>query len=100
MVVRKTGITVVLVVLGMVFVTGRASAQLGGLMDKAKGAAESGAKGKVEKEVNDKLEVVMRKSFSDVLGLAQKHRTHMRTAAYVLGVGRVAEATRLRGLYG
>ena len=53
-----------------------------------------------EKEVNDKLEVVMRKSFSDVLGLAQKHRTHMRTAAYVLGVGRVAEATRLRGLYG
>ena len=53
-----------------------------------------------EKEVNDKLETVMRISFADVLGLAQKHRTHMRTAAYVLGVGRVAETTRLRGLYG
>src|SRR6188768_1588845 len=55
MVVRNTGITAVLVGLGMVFVPGPAGAQLGGLMDKAKGAAESGAKGKVEKEVNDKL---------------------------------------------
>ena len=53
-----------------------------------------------EKEVNQKLEAVMCLSFADVLGLAHKHRTHMRTAAYVLGVGRVAEATRLRGLYG
>ena len=43
------------VVLGMVLSAGQARAQLGGLMDKAKGAAESGAKGKVEKEVNDKL---------------------------------------------
>ena len=33
----------------------RVDAQLGGLMDKAKGAAQSGAKNKVEKEVNDKL---------------------------------------------
>jgi glutamate dehydrogenase (NAD(P)+) len=53
-----------------------------------------------EEEVNQKLETVMRRSFADVLALSQKHRTHMRTAAYVLGVGRVAEATRLRGLYG
>ena len=53
-----------------------------------------------EAEVNQKLEAVMRLSFADVLALCQKHRTHMRTAAYVLGVGRVAEATRLRGLYG
>jgi glutamate dehydrogenase/leucine dehydrogenase len=53
-----------------------------------------------EEEVNQKLEAVMRRSFADVVALSQKHRTHMRTAAYVLGVGRVAEATRLRGLYG
>jgi glutamate dehydrogenase (NAD(P)+) len=53
-----------------------------------------------EEDVNQKLEVVMRRSFADVVALSQKHRTHMRTAAYVLGVGRVAEATRLRGLYG
>jgi OOP family OmpA-OmpF porin len=54
MAVRKTGITVVLVALGMLLAA-RVDAQLGGLMDKAKGAAEGGAKNKVEKEVNDKL---------------------------------------------
>jgi glutamate dehydrogenase (NAD(P)+) len=53
-----------------------------------------------EDDVNQKLETVMRRSFGDVLALSKKHRSHMRTAAYVLGVGRVAEATRLRGLYG
>src|SRR5262252_7150754 len=52
--VRKTGITVVLVALGMLLAA-RVDAQLGGLMDKAKGAAESGAKGKAEKEVNAQL---------------------------------------------
>jgi glutamate dehydrogenase/leucine dehydrogenase len=53
-----------------------------------------------EEEVNQKLETVMHRSFADVAAIAQKHRVHMRTAAYMLGVGRVAEATRLRGLYG
>ena len=43
------------VAVGMLFAAARADAQLGGLMDKAKGAAQSGAKTKVEKEVNDKL---------------------------------------------
>ena len=41
--------------MGLLFAAARADAQLGGLMDKAKGAAESGAKGKAEKEVNEKL---------------------------------------------
>jgi len=53
-----------------------------------------------EEEVNQKLETIMRRSFRDVSALAEKHHTHNRTAAYMLGVGRVAEATRLRGLYG
>jgi len=53
-----------------------------------------------EEEVNQKLETIMRRSFQDVAALAEKHHTHNRTAAYMLGVGRVAEATRLRGLYG
>jgi outer membrane protein OmpA-like peptidoglycan-associated protein len=53
--VRKTGITVVAVAAGLLFATAHADAQLGGLMDKAKGAATSAGKGKVEKEVNDKL---------------------------------------------
>jgi len=53
-----------------------------------------------EDEVNRKLESVMRRSFQDVASIAQKHHVHNRTAAYMLGIGRVAEATRLRGLYG
>ena len=53
-----------------------------------------------EEEVNQKLETIMRRSFKDVVAIAEKNRTHNRTAAYMLGVGRVAEATRLRGLYG
>ena len=53
-----------------------------------------------EKEVNQKLEAIMCISFADVVGLMQKHRVPTRTAAYMLGIGRVAEATRLRGLYG
>jgi len=53
-----------------------------------------------EEEVNGKLETIMRRSFKDVAALAEKHRVHNRTAAYMLGVGRVAEATKLRGLYG
>jgi len=53
-----------------------------------------------EDEVNQKLETVMRRSFRDVALLAEKHKVHNRTAAYMLGVGRVAEATKLRGLYG
>ncbi|HEY2923951.1 MAG TPA: Glu/Leu/Phe/Val dehydrogenase [Candidatus Eisenbacteria bacterium] len=54
-----------------------------------------------EDEVNQKLETVMRRSFRDVTSISEKHRTHNnRTAAYMLGVGRVAEATRLRGIYG
>ncbi len=53
-----------------------------------------------EEEVNQKLETIMRRSFGDVAALAEKNRVHNRTAAYMLGVGRVAEATKLRGLYG
>jgi glutamate dehydrogenase/leucine dehydrogenase len=53
-----------------------------------------------EEEVNKKLETVMQRSFADVVAINQKNRVPMRTAAYMLGVGRVAEATKLRGLYG
>jgi glutamate dehydrogenase/leucine dehydrogenase len=52
-----------------------------------------------EAEVNAKLEQVMKKAFYDVLEMSKKHRTHMRTAAYVLAVGRVADATLVRGLF-
>ena len=52
-----------------------------------------------EKQVNEHLEKIMIRSFHEVLALAKKHEVHMRTAAYILGVGRVAEATRIRGIY-
>src|SRR5207247_9049781 len=50
-----------------------------------------------EDEVNQKLETIMRRSFADVVSIAEKNHVHNRTAAYMLGIGRVAEATRLRG---
>ncbi len=52
-----------------------------------------------EAEVNQKLEVVMRRAFNDVYAMMRKHHTHTRAAAYVLAVGRVADATLVRGLF-
>jgi glutamate dehydrogenase (NAD(P)+) len=52
-----------------------------------------------EAEVNAKLESVMRRAFLEVHETMRKHRTHMRTGAYVLAVGRVADATLVRGLF-
>jgi len=50
-------------------------------------------------EVNRKLENKMVKAFNDVCNLAKKQKSDMRTAALMLGVGRVAEAIRTLGLW-
>lgn len=52
-----------------------------------------------EAEVNAKLETVMKRAFQEVHDSMRKHRTHMRTGAYCLAVGRVADATLVRGLF-
>ena len=52
-----------------------------------------------ENEVNARLEKVIKKAFWDVHETLRKYRTHMRAAAYILAVGRVAEATLVRGLF-
>ncbi len=52
-----------------------------------------------ENEVNARLEKVMRKAFADVHETMRKYHTHMRAGAYILAVGRVAEATLVRGLF-
>jgi len=52
-----------------------------------------------EEEVNSELEKVMVRSFNEVYDLAQKEKVSMRLAAYTLGVGKVAEAIRVRGIY-
>jgi glutamate dehydrogenase (NAD(P)+) len=52
-----------------------------------------------EDEVNDRLRKIMEQAYVDVLGLSEDLKVSMRTAATILGVGRVAEAHATRGLY-
>jgi glutamate dehydrogenase (NAD(P)+) len=52
-----------------------------------------------EKVVNEKLKEIMVKAFSETLAIAQRDQLDMRTAAYLLAVQRVADATAMRGLY-
>ena len=52
-----------------------------------------------EKEVNERLEHKMVESFDDVLKMALKYKTDMRTAAYIVAISRVATVTRMRGMY-
>ncbi len=52
-----------------------------------------------ENEVNRRLEEIMVASFAAVLAIAKERKTDMRTAAYILAVERVAEATLRRGIY-
>jgi glutamate dehydrogenase (NAD(P)+) len=51
------------------------------------------------KEVDQKLENKITKAFSDVHNLSRKEESDMRTAALMLGVGRVAHAIGTRGLW-
>jgi glutamate dehydrogenase/leucine dehydrogenase len=52
-----------------------------------------------ENDVNAKLEKIMVRSFNDVFKIHVERKVDMRLAANMLGVGRVAEACRVRGLY-
>ena len=52
-----------------------------------------------EEEVSERLTRIMQRGFREVLDISLAKKIPMRTAALVLGIGRVAEATRLRGLY-
>jgi glutamate dehydrogenase (NAD(P)+) len=52
-----------------------------------------------ESEVIAKLDFIMRRAFADVHASMRKNRAHPRAAAYVLAVGRVADATLSRGLF-
>jgi glutamate dehydrogenase/leucine dehydrogenase len=50
-------------------------------------------------EVNRKLENKMVKAFNDVCKISQKEKCDTRTAALILGVGRVADAIKTLGLW-
>ena len=52
-----------------------------------------------EMVVNEKLLSIMTRSFRETLAIAQREDVDMRTAAYLLAVERVADATAMRGLY-
>jgi glutamate dehydrogenase (NAD(P)+) len=52
-----------------------------------------------EAQVNQQLERIMKKAFHEVNETASREKTDRRTAAYMLAVKRVAEATRVRGLF-
>ena len=52
-----------------------------------------------ERQINDTLETTINTAFNAVHETAQKYNTDMRTGAYILAVGRVAEATSVRGIF-
>ena len=52
-----------------------------------------------EWDVNERLERKMHSAFHTVLETALKYKTDMRTAAYIVAINRVAQVTKLRGMY-
>ena len=52
-----------------------------------------------ESQVNARLARIMRRAFAEVWAASETHRVDLRTAAYLVGVARVAEATLTRGIY-
>jgi glutamate dehydrogenase (NAD(P)+) len=52
-----------------------------------------------EKEVNERLDQIMKDSFDDVVSYAAKHEVNNRIAAYMLAIDRVAYTIKQRGIY-
>ena len=52
-----------------------------------------------EKRINQTLEDTMSDAFQKVYQTANRYGTDMRTGAYILAIDRVAEATRVRGIF-
>jgi glutamate dehydrogenase (NAD(P)+) len=52
-----------------------------------------------EDDINRKLRSVVSRAFDTVVSTAEKHKVDNRTAALMVAIDRVAEATRIRGIY-
>ena len=52
-----------------------------------------------ESQVNARLARIMRRAFAEVWNASETHKVDLRTAAYIVGVARVAEAVLTRGIY-
>jgi glutamate dehydrogenase (NAD(P)+) len=50
-------------------------------------------------EIHQKLAVIMARAYSNVARLAHENKCDLRTAANMLAISRVAEATTMRGIY-
>jgi len=52
-----------------------------------------------EEQVNERLREIMQRSYVAIIETSRKHGVHMRTAALVRAIERVASFSRLRGIY-
>ncbi len=52
-----------------------------------------------ENEIQQRLKTIMTDIFNSVLSMSQEKKVDMRMAAWTLGINRIAEAQKLRGLY-
>src|SRR5438105_6528373 len=52
-----------------------------------------------EHDINERLERIIMRAFDNVLRVNLEKKINMRTAAYVLAIDKVAQATTLRGIY-
>ncbi|HXF06817.1 MAG TPA: Glu/Leu/Phe/Val dehydrogenase, partial [Blastocatellia bacterium] len=52
-----------------------------------------------EEEVRHNLERIMKNAFQEVYFTSERYRVDMRIGAYILAITRVAEATRVRGIF-
>src|SRR3972149_9322121 len=52
-----------------------------------------------EQEVHERLRRIMVRAFASMLETAREHNVTARTAAHILGIARVAEAIKIRGIY-
>ena len=50
-------------------------------------------------EVHEKLQAIMTREFSNVMQVSEEQSISMRTAAYVLALGRLGEAIHAQGTY-
>lgn len=52
-----------------------------------------------EAEVNDRLYRILEQAFANVMSFVKKEKVSMRLAALALGIKKVAEAKKMRGLF-
>ena len=52
-----------------------------------------------ESQINTQLERVMTQSFAAVVETGERHQVDLRTAALMLAIERVTEATAIRGIF-